>query len=161
VNTRPGSIRSLVAVGVSATLVLAACGGDDDDDATSDTTSGITSDTTGAPAEEPAESSAEAGAVGEDVAAAPDAGAEEAAGGDVITIASFAFGGATEVAVGTTVTVVNEDGSDHTWTADDGTFSSGNLAPGDRFEFTFDEPGTYTYACRIHPTMVGTITVTG
>jgi plastocyanin len=134
VNTRPGSIRSLLVVGVTATLALAACGGDDDD--TGDTTA-----TTAASGE----SSADAAPVE----------------GDVITIAGFAFGGVSEVAVGTTVTVVNEDGSDHTWTADDGTFSSGNLAPGDTFEFTFTEPGTYTFACRIHPTMTGTITVTG
>jgi plastocyanin len=269
VNTRLGSIRSLLAVGVTATVVLAACGGDDDDDATSDTTS----DASVAAAATTAEPSADAGAVamqpasvtfeaqesdgtmvvvasvelpadgfiavhgdgggspgpvvghsdllpagtstdvmvmldapleadatlypmahidtdangayefgsveGVDgpaltadgdvavvgaevtIAADADATADEGAAGDVIRIAGFAFSGATEVPVGTTVTVVNEDGSDHTWTADDGTFSSGNLAPGDTFEFTFDEPGTYTYACRIHPSMVGTITVTG
>jgi plastocyanin len=271
VNTRPGSIRSLVAVGITATLALAACGGDDD---TSDDTTATTA-TTAAPAEDSAESSDEpsgdvamqpasisfdaqesdgtmvvvaavelpadgfiavhgdgggspgpvvghsellpAGAstdvmvmldtpldadttlypmahidtdgngayefgsvegvdgpalttdgevavVGADVtvtAGGEADDADDAATGETITIAGFAFTGATEVAVGTTVTVVNEDGSDHTWTADDGTFSSGNLAPGDSFEFTFDEPGTYTYACRIHPTMTGTITVTG
>ncbi|WP_286279247.1 cupredoxin domain-containing protein [Naasia aerilata] len=30
---------------------------------------------------------------------------------------------------------------------------------GDTFEFTFTEPGTYTYFCKPHLTMFGTITV--
>lgn len=93
------------------------------------------------------------------------AGAEtdgDAAGdGNTITIADFAFEGVTEVAVGTTVVVTNDDASPHTWTSVDGAFSSGQLAQGDSFEFTFTEPGEFAYQCMIHPSMQGTIVVTG
>ena len=78
-----------------------------------------------------------------------------------ITIADFAFAGDQEVPVGGRVVVTNDDGAAHTWTAVDGSFDSGTLASGESFEFTFDEPGTYEYRCDIHPSMIGTITVTG
>jgi len=38
-------------------------------------------------------------------------------------------------------------------------YASGTLATGDSFTFTFDEPGTYTYFCELHPQMTGTIVV--
>lgn len=42
----------------------------------------------------------------------------------------------------------------------DGRFASGELTTGERFRFTFDEPGTYPYYCEIHPaTMRGAVTV--
>ena len=88
---------------------------------------------------------------------------EVAAPGDenTITIADFAFGGVTEVAVGTTVTVSNTDGTPHTWTADAAGFDSGSLGQNDSFEFTFTEAGEFTYHCNFHPSMTGTIVVTG
>lgn len=78
-----------------------------------------------------------------------------------ITIADFAFSGASSVNVGDTVTVTNEDTLAHTWTEVDGGFDSGNLAQGESFEFTFDEAGEYEFICSIHPEMEGTITVEG
>ena len=48
----------------------------------------------------------------------------------------------------------------HNITADDGSFTSGELVAGTSFEATFDTPGTYGYHCSIHPTMKGTVTVT-
>jgi plastocyanin len=63
------------------------------------------------------------------------------------------------VAPGTTVTWTNEAQTPHTTTADDGTWDSGTLEQGDDFSFTFDDPGTYTYHCSIHPDMTATITV--
>lgn len=83
------------------------------------------------------------------------------AAGPTITIADFSFSGVTEVAVGTTVVVTNTDGTPHTWTAEDGTFDSGSLGPDETFEFTFDEAGTFSYFCNFHPSMTGTIVVTG
>ncbi len=78
-----------------------------------------------------------------------------------IQIAGFQFGPAeAEVAVGSTVTWTNFDGATHTATADDGTFDSGDIEAGEEFSFIFEEPGTFSYACEIHPDMVGTITVT-
>lgn len=38
-------------------------------------------------------------------------------------------------------------------------FTSGDLAPNDRFSHQFDIPGDYIYACTIHPEMIGTIKV--
>lgn len=77
----------------------------------------------------------------------------------VITMANLAYSGAATVAVGQTVTVTNEDTVDHTWTAVDGEFDSGNIAQGASFDHSFDEVGEYDYFCTIHPTMTGTITV--
>jgi plastocyanin len=65
------------------------------------------------------------------------------------------------VAPGTTVTWTNEAQTPHTTTADDGTWDSGTMEQGDDFSFTFDDPGTYTYHCSIHPDMTATITVSG
>ena len=63
--------------------------------------------------------------------------------------------------MGATVTAVNQDGVSHTWTSDDDVWDSGGLASGESFEFTFDEPGEFSYFCSIHPQMTGTITVEG
>jgi plastocyanin len=65
-----------------------------------------------------------------------------------------------DVKVGTTVTWVNDDGTTHTVTSSNGTFSSGPLPPGASFSYTFTQPGTYGYTCSYHPWMTGTITVT-
>jgi plastocyanin len=66
----------------------------------------------------------------------------------------------------TTVTWTNRDGGSHTVTSGvpqgpDGVWDSEVLAGGDRFSFTFDEPGVYPYFCRIHSSMKATVTVTG
>lgn len=83
-----------------------------------------------------------------------------AASGASVTIAGFAFDPASlDVAAGTTVTWTNQDSTQHTVTAADGSFESGAIAEGGTFSQTFDTPGTYAYACRFHPTMKGTITV--
>ncbi|GMU41395.1 MAG: hypothetical protein AMXMBFR23_22610 [Chloroflexota bacterium] len=46
----------------------------------------------------------------------------------------------------------------HTATSADGLFDSGNLT-GTPFRHTFTAAGTFAYACRLHPSMTGTITV--
>ena len=77
-----------------------------------------------------------------------------------VAIAGFAFEPASlEVPTGTPVTWTNQDGTQHTVTAADGSFNSGGLAEGGTFSHTFDTPGTYTYACSFHSRMQGTITV--
>jgi plastocyanin len=58
-----------------------------------------------------------------------------------------------------TVTWVNNDNAPHTVTANDGSFSSGNIAPGGSFSFTFTRAGTYKYHCVYHPWMTGTVIV--
>ena len=61
--------------------------------------------------------------------------------------------------VGTRVTATNQDAARHTWTADDGSWDSGSLAQGASFSFTFRSLGTFSFYCRPHPTMTGSITV--
>lgn len=78
-----------------------------------------------------------------------------------ITIENFTFSQPDELAVGGTVTVTNDDSTTHTWTSDDDVFNSNGIDPGDSFEFTFDAAGTYTFFCSIHPSMTGSITVSG
>jgi len=67
--------------------------------------------------------------------------------------------GSLTVPAGTTVTWINYDPAAHTVTASDGSFDSGEILSGGRFMFTFANPGTYAYGCRIHPEMQGTIQV--
>lgn len=54
---------------------------------------------------------------------------------------------------GKTVTWTHEGFMNHTVTAVDGTFDSGDLAPGETFEVTFDELGEVDYYCRYHSTV--------
>jgi len=65
-----------------------------------------------------------------------------------------------EVAVGTTVVWTNQGLSEHTVTADDGSFDSGRLVPGKSFAYTFSRPGTFAYHCALHPNERGTVSVT-
>ncbi len=63
------------------------------------------------------------------------------------------------VEAGTSVVWFNQGQEPHTVTADDGSFDSGVLNPGDSFMVTFLGSGTLTYHCEIHPSMVGSVTV--
>ena len=85
--------------------------------------------------------------------------ADSSASGSV-RIVQFAFVAADiDVPVGTRVTWTNQDPTPHTVTADKGAFDSRQLDPGGTFSVTLDTPGTLTYHCEIHPTMVGTVRV--
>ena len=78
-----------------------------------------------------------------------------------VQVVDFAFEPATvTVPVGSTVTWTNAGSRPHTVTADDGSFDSGRLDPGEQFSQVFDQPGTFTYFCGFHPDMQGTIVVT-
>ena len=63
------------------------------------------------------------------------------------------------VKTGSTVTWTNKDEEPHTIVSDTGLFRSGAIDTDESFSFRFDNPGTYHYACSIHPRMVGTIVV--
>jgi plastocyanin len=170
------SIRSVVAVGVGVALTLAACGGDDDAATTTTAPSTVPADSAETALPPSSVTSDAQDSDGTDIDedddtrdddtrdddsrddAAPDDGA--AADGDTITIADFSFSGVTEVTVGTTVVVMNADAAPHTWSAEDGTFDSGAIAPGETFEFTFTDVGEFAYFCNFHPSMTGTIVVT-
>ena len=80
--------------------------------------------------------------------------------GNKVSINNMAFSVATlTVSSGTTVTWTNNDGMTHTVTADDGSFNSGNIAPGESFSHTFSGMGTYAYHCYIHSNMKASIVV--
>ncbi|MBV8714787.1 MAG: PQQ-binding-like beta-propeller repeat protein [Chloroflexi bacterium] len=79
-----------------------------------------------------------------------------------VTVEDFDFNpGVFGVAVppGTTITWSNNGPTQHTTTADNGTWDSGLLDAGQSFSFTFNDPGVYWYFCRPHPWMRGTITI--
>jgi plastocyanin len=117
-------------------LVAAGCGDDDDDDG-----GGGGAATT----EEPA----------------GDGGGGGGGGGTEVSQEDISFQPAeVSVGVGDTVTWTNNDSVGHDVTADG--FSSGEpggMAPGDTFEQTFDEAGTFDYVCTVHPGMEGTVVV--
>jgi len=77
-----------------------------------------------------------------------------------VSIMNFAFSPAqVTIKAGGTVKWTNQDSPTHTITSDNNTFTSGNLATGQSFQFTFATAGTYTYHCSIHPSMTGTVVV--
>jgi len=63
------------------------------------------------------------------------------------------------VAVGTTVTWTNTDSVAHTSTSDEAGWNSGSIGPGRQFSVAFQNAGTFSYHCTIHPGMVGTVVV--
>jgi plastocyanin len=76
-----------------------------------------------------------------------------------VTIKSLTFSPATLAAkVGDTVTVTNQDGFAHTFTADDGSFDTGSFASGSK-TVKLTKAGTIAYHCNIHSSMHGTLQV--
>jgi plastocyanin len=61
------------------------------------------------------------------------------------------------VDVGQTVTFINADDDPHTATGSG--FDTGIIQPGDTATIVLDTPGTFAYACLIHPIMTGRIAV--
>jgi plastocyanin len=61
---------------------------------------------------------------------------------------------------GTTVTWTNNDTIAHTTTSDtQGVFDSGSIPAGGKFSRTFQDKGTVSYHCTIHPGMIGSVIV--
>ena len=63
------------------------------------------------------------------------------------------------VVPGATVTWFNSGQLTHTVTAENGSFNSGNIAPGSSWSNTFNAVGDYDYRCDRHPEEAGTIHV--
>ncbi len=82
------------------------------------------------------------------------------AGDPGVTIADFMFSpGTITVHAGDTITWTNNGPSSHTATATNGSFDTGTLRKGASGSHTFTQAGSYTYFCKIHPFMHGTIVV--
>jgi plastocyanin len=78
----------------------------------------------------------------------------------VITIKNFAFRTPGSVRPGATVTVRNEDSTEHTVTADSGNAFDSTQPSGGSSSFTAPtKPGSYPFHCTIHPFMHGTLVV--
>jgi amicyanin len=79
-----------------------------------------------------------------------------------VKIDNFSFGPVTlTVPVGATVTWTNRDDIPHTVVSSDDpkAFKSKVLDTDEKFSFTFNKPGTYSYFCSIHPKMTGKVIV--
>lgn len=79
-----------------------------------------------------------------------------------VKIDNFSFGPATlTVPVGTTVAWANHDDIAHNVVSTDDrkTFKSKVLDTDERFSYTFNNAGTFSYFCSIHPKMTGKVIV--
>ena len=75
-----------------------------------------------------------------------------------VSIDKFLFApAALTVKSGATVTFENHDSTIHSIVG--GFFRSKPLDTDDKFSFTFDKPGEYTYFCGLHPYMKGKVVV--
>jgi plastocyanin len=94
------------------------------------------------------------------VATSPPAAARADAAPPIVIARDFMFAPVTlTIKAGSTVTWKNTDDEPHTVVSDTGLFRSSALDTNESFSFSFEKPGTYHYACSIHPRMVGTIVV--
>ncbi len=74
--------------------------------------------------------------------------------GNAVLISGMQFGTASlAIKAGTTVIWTNNDNMTHTVTADDGSFTSGDLNYRDTYSHTFSGSGTYNYHCKYHSNM--------
>jgi plastocyanin len=97
----------------------------------------------------------------EPVAKTNEPTATAAASGSV-RISDFEFGPSTiNINAGDSVTWNNRGPTNHTATANDGSFDSGNLNRGQSYTKRFDSAGTYSYICTPHPFMTGRVVVAG
>ena len=144
--------RQLV-IALSILGAVSACGSDDGGSDSGGTEPAAAE--TSAPAADssaPADSSAAA-----ETTAAAGSG-DEAAGG-ALTISDFAFSPSELTVPAGTIDITNEDGATHSVTADDETFDV-EVSGGGAASITVDTPGSYSYHCRFHPSMTGTLVVT-
>jgi plastocyanin len=85
-----------------------------------------------------------------------------AAGPVSVAIANFVYSpDPVHLRAGSSVTWTNNDSAPHTATDDAHAWDTGSLAQGQSATVRFDTPGTYTYHCTLHPTMMGRIVVAG
>lgn len=140
---------------LTAVLSLAACAG------------GTATGTAGVGSPEPAGSpavSAPASAASTDAGSGAGACAPSTESGTVqATMTGRAFSpGTIQARVGDVIAWTNGDSVPHTATfKDDPTCTTENLGNGETGGLTFSAAGTYSYFCKIHPDMTGTIEVTG
>ena len=78
------------------------------------------------------------------------------AAGTTVSMLDSCFNGTAHFAPTRTALIIRNDGElPHTFTAVDGSFSTGQVLPGDTFELTIDAPGVYEVFCSLHGTAAG------
>jgi plastocyanin len=138
--------RLAVLPAVFTALTLAACGG------------GATP-TPSAPAASAAAPSAAAASAGGGGAACAVAPAGST-GTVMVTIQNFKFDPQpVEAKVGDVVTWSNKDSAPHSATLDNGACDTDPIAQGSSASLVFNTPGTYTYHCKVHPTLMKNFTI--
>ncbi len=102
-------------------------------------------------------------AIAVSVALTRPAGEADAGDAAPIVIDQFAYGGNLTFSTGEMVTVNNIDGAQHTLTSADGLFDTEVLdaKAGTSTFVAPTEAGSYPFFCSIHPSMTGTMVVTG
>jgi plastocyanin len=130
--------RIAVPIALMAVLTMAAACGDDDDDGAG---SGGTAATSGA----------------------TSAGTSGGADSVTVTAANFAFDPTDlTVSAGGTITLRNEDDTEHSFTIDDPKVETEAEGGEEGTATAPEEAGTYNFYCKYHPTqMKGTLTVQG
>jgi plastocyanin len=94
------------------------------------------------------------------VLAGPSEVSAAAPGANAVVIKNFAFAPDTvTVAKGTAIRVTNEDGATHTFSAKDGSFTTGDLGGGTHKTVKVEQAGTFDFYCKIHTYMTGTLVV--
>lgn len=77
-----------------------------------------------------------------------------------VSIEAFTFTPTSSLSGGQQVLVTNNDSVPHTLTADDGSFDTGLLQPGEQGLITVpNSPGEFTFFCEVHPAMTGAFSV--
>jgi plastocyanin len=85
-------------------------------------------------------------------------GPVQPAAGTELTMAGFCFEpGVVTVAPGETVEIRNDDPVEHNVYGQG--WMGGDVAPGSTLSRTFNEVGTYAFACTLHPGMTGAVVV--
>ena len=64
------------------------------------------------------------------------------------------------VKAGSTVAWTNKGKQPHSASANDGSFDSGTMKGGAKWEHKFDRPGEFAYICTFNPQMTGVVRVT-
>ena len=88
------------------------------------------------------------------------AAAQSKAAATDVKIDNFTYGPSeVKIPAGATVTWTNRDDIPHTVVSSDKVFKSKVMDTDEKYSFTFQTAGTYTYFCSIHPKMTGKVTV--